>query len=329
MRIVSPRTSTFWWAAAVTALLAIERPTPASANRIIVDQNAVATPGVFTSVQQAINDSGTVAGDEVFVRAGVYREAISLSKNITLACEGPHLVELRNDLGDTIVAAVGAIVTIKGCRITGSGNGIVLRQDCVATILNNVIVGNGVDGIASFRSSPKIGGSVMRNNVITSNSYGIHIDSARCGFNDPCCASVPSVTVENNILYANRSRDRSIECVSSVIVQYNNAIGNATNFYLPGKGSSEFSEDPSFVDPSRADFRLLATSTSRDRGNPTEPDPDGTRNDLGAFGGPDSWGFFPPLDGAGPSISAMSVEPNPVDKGGTVTLRATGRVNVQ
>jgi pectin methylesterase-like acyl-CoA thioesterase len=108
---------------ALVALVAIAWAVPASANRIIVDQNAAGVPGVFTSVQQAINDSGTGAGDEVFVRAGVYREAISLNKDITLTCEGPHLVTLRNDSGSTIVVEIGRTVTIKGCTITGSGHG--------------------------------------------------------------------------------------------------------------------------------------------------------------------------------------------------------------
>jgi hypothetical protein len=87
---------------------------------------------------------------------------------------------------------------------------------------------------------------------------------------------------------------------------------------------------PGFVSPNTGDYRLLSNAVGRNRGNPVpaDNDPDGTRNDCGAYGGPGSAGFFPSPEG-GPTIRSMSLFPSSVPKGGTVRLQATGRVNVQ
>jgi hypothetical protein len=46
-------------------------------------------------------------------------------------------------------------------------------------------------------------------------------------------------------------------------------------------------EDCAFVDPLAGDFRLTDDSPCRDAGDPDATDPDGSRADIGAFGGPD------------------------------------------
>ena len=54
--------------------------------------------------------------------------------------------------------------------------------------------------------------------------------------------------------------------------------------------------DPRFLDPASDDYRLAGGSPCRDSGDPdpVHADPDGSRNDLGAFGGPQ--GEWIPLD---------------------------------
>lgn len=48
--------------------------------------------------------------------------------------------------------------------------------------------------------------------------------------------------------------------------------------------------DPAFLDPAAEDFRLDSASPCVDAGSPDEADPDGSRADMGAFGGPNgSW----------------------------------------
>jgi hypothetical protein len=55
-----------------------------------------------------------------------------------------------------------------------------------------------------------------------------------------------------------------------------------------GNDHSSFSADPLFADPAARDYRLGAGSPNTDAGppDPGYADPDGTPNDVGAFGGP-------------------------------------------
>jgi len=53
----------------------------------------------------------------------------------------------------------------------------------------------------------------------------------------------------------------------------------------PAPGTGEINDDPGLVAPDAGDYTLLADSPSIDAGNPDAQfnDPDGTRNDMGAF----------------------------------------------
>jgi hypothetical protein len=60
----------------------------------------------------------------------------------------------------------------------------------------------------------------------------------------------------------------------------------------PDPAEGNLSEDPAFADPEAGDYRLSDESPAVDAGNPEEDmvDTDGTRNDMGAYGGPyGSW----------------------------------------
>ncbi|MFV9644501.1 MAG: hypothetical protein ACNYWU_01640, partial [Desulfobacterales bacterium] len=57
----------------------------------------------------------------------------------------------------------------------------------------------------------------------------------------------------------------------------------------------------------------------------TYNDPDGTRNDMGVYGGPGAASFWPEPAG-GPVVTELSVTPPSVPVGGTLTLKATGKI---
>lgn len=54
----------------------------------------------------------------------------------------------------------------------------------------------------------------------------------------------------------------------------------------PSPGPNHVSADPRFADPAARDFHLGLHSPAIDRGDAALPDPDGSRNDRGAYGGP-------------------------------------------
>jgi hypothetical protein len=75
------------------------------------------------------------------------------------------------------------------------------------------------------------------------------------------------------------------------------------------------------------DFRLTPNSQCRDAGQAGIGwlDPDGTRNDIGAYGGPGAATFYTnPNDG--PIIREVTIDKGMVPKGETFTIRAKGAV---
>lgn len=288
--------------------------TPVWAATLIVDQ---AGSSAYTQVGQAILAASD--GDKIHVLAGLYQEAISLTKDLTLSCEGPDLVTLRNPTGDTIVVQANKVVTVTGCTISGGVNGITLMGGTTAIIGNNVIVANGTHGIRLLNSPLAIG---ITNNVIAFNGGD--------GLSLACNCSGMVVLISNNITASNSGR--GINTVLQATLSYNNVYGNGVGAY--GYGSNpphptDFALNPYFVSQPTGDYRLASNSPCRNAGTPDSAslDPDGTRNDLGAYGGPGSAGFFQSPE-MGPTIRSMSVFPSSVPKSGTITLQATGRANV-
>ena len=93
---------------------------------------------------------------------------------------------------------------------------------------------------------------------------------------------------------------------ASATIDYNDVWGNTENYFefFPA-GEHDISVDPQFVDGGNGNFHLQAGSACVDAGDPAPKfnDPDGSRNDMGAFGGPsapdnitsvESDGFFIP-----------------------------------
>jgi len=149
---------------------------------------------------------------------------------------------------------------ISNCVIYGNGtSGIECIYQSDATIVNNTIFGNGYYGVyCQWNSSP-----VLMNNIVTNNQkYGI-----RCQY-----SSVPPISyndVWNNYLMTPDS------------------TGSNYSDCQPGVG--DISGDPGFVDQGGYNFHLTASSPCVNQGNPDPAynDADGSRNDMGAYGGPE------------------------------------------
>ncbi|OEU84694.1 MAG: hypothetical protein BA865_10850 [Desulfobacterales bacterium S5133MH4] len=139
------------------------------------------------------------------------------------------------------------------------------------------------------------------NNIITSNhQYGIQYYNQRDG------------RLEDNNFSNNNIYDNSVGNTSAVTVS-----STAGNLFI----------DPLFVNPDTADFHLQSASLCIDAGmvSSTYNDPDRTRNDMGVYGGPGAARFWPEPAG-GPVVTELSVTPPSVPVGGTLTLKATGKI---
>ena len=88
-------------------------------------------------------------------------------------------------------------------------------------------------------------------------------------------------------------------------------------------GTGNIDADPLFLDVANGDLHLQAGSPCIDTGDlvATWNDLDGSRNDMGLYGGENSWG------GLGPLVTNMTVTPATVETGGTITIQATAIVD--
>jgi parallel beta-helix repeat protein len=171
-------------------------------------------------------------------------------------------------------------------------SGINCSPDPKPIIRCNIIVYNSNEGIYSqgWNSHPKI-----INNVISKNDGpGIDCSPAR---------GYPEILI-NNIFKDNNDGSVSLydsSWVEEIFMAYNNTWENYYIAYYckspslsvpftPQPGTGEISVDPLFRDPDKYDFRLKDGSQCIDKGDPAAEynDPDGTRNDMGCYGGPDS-----------------------------------------
>ena len=183
---------------------------------------------------------------------------------------------------------------IVGCGAAG----IYCQQKSIinTTIVNNTIVANVSDGVYLYHhEGPSIG--IVAGNIIASNGgRGLYMSGYWGGF-------------EKYISYNDI---------------YSNAGGNYSGC---SAGEGDISEYPQFIDQTTGDYALEVTSPCINTGRRGDPynDPDGTRNDMGAYGGPDCASFWPYPSGT-PIITNLSATPTSVPKGSSITINATGEI---
>lgn len=188
--------------------------------------------------------------------------------------------------------------------------GMVLGPAASVVIERNVVQGNSGDfeGGIVVSQIPASGKAEIRNNLVLSNTSGIASGAGITVWNSnalvvnntvagnfggqPANAgirfdSLSRGDVRNNIVYGND--EYGIDAPSTVKVAYNDVYMHSKSSYSGGatSGIGGIAVDPLFVNAATGDYRLKSGSIAINAGDPsvTYLDKDGTRNDMGAFGG--------------------------------------------
>ena len=222
----------------------------------------------------------------------------------------------------------GGASNIRGNRIAGNsadsdgGISIVsLSTGSQVILANNLIASNSGDflsgsGISAYQSSVRI-----INNTIAGNSggsqpgYGVY------------ASGTGIVEIRNNIVVQNG--EYGVCAPATAVLAYNDVYGhsvaNDCNGTVPGTGS--MSVDPMFADPAHGDFHVRPGSPTIDAGDPAAPfnDPNGTRNDMGAYGGPQPFSDDPTP--ALVSVSPLSAVQPEGNTGSTAFTFSVARTN--
>jgi RHS repeat-associated protein len=232
--------------------------------RIVID--ATAPPGGNGTPANPYNTitSGIATahyGDTIRVRAGSYRENISLPRGINLVGASANITVIEGEgKGDVITAAHNTTIegfTIKGSGPSGAGISIIedsLYPGCTCNIRNNIITAN-YNGILLRNIW---GGSRIVNNTIVRNSgSGVFFDYSY-------------VSPTNNLITNN---NYGIYCTNRSYpgMYYNNVWGNNLNYSgtsNPTGKNGNISSDPLLVDVGSDNYHLKLGSPCIDTGNP-------------------------------------------------------------
>jgi parallel beta-helix repeat protein len=303
-------------------------------------------PGDYPTIQQGID--AAVSGDIVLVASGHYLERIALKAGVTVQGAGEELsvIDGGGSSGDVVSAIGNAIqndTKLKGFTVTGAingggmpgGSGVFCNSGAAPEIANNRFEGNDFGVVTWNGSNPSV-----HNNVVEHNTFeGIDISSDPTVINNTIAFNATGIddgggygpVVMDNIV-TNNSRYGVYAVGLQPQLTYNDAWGNDTNYRncTPGIGSD--SADPAFVDTATRDFHLQPGSPCINAGNPAAQynDPDGTRNDMGAYGGPGAPALLPQATLLVPQMNELRAGPatsvlagfNVAMNGSTITSQA-------
>ncbi len=277
-----------------TLLLLLALATSASARIRYVDPAGILGK---QSIQAVINDC--VDGDTVRILEGSYPENIVIPLNIVVQGAGAENTFLHSSTGYTCTITSGKIMWL---TISGSVSAVSMQA---ATVTNCIIEGCGGDGIDIAGNGASVVNCIILGNGVSGIAGGIA--------GDPSGTSVFSVT--NCILIDNKQNsihgDYSQSGSERYCIEFNNASGA-----WGMKQVSCLSSDP--VLASNGTWHLSSGSPCIDAGDPTLLDLDGTRSDIGYYGGPDA-PLMPYI--APPQFPAGSLQAD-----GTIQFNLTGKV---
>lgn len=271
--------------------------------------------GDYDTIGEAITNA--FQDDIVEVYAGHYEETVVIDSNLTLKGMGPQKVIIDSP-ADGITVNDNRSATISGFSITAANNCIKLNFNVNAVIKNNCLVDCGNDGI--WVCGPGGGGATaatITNNTIAYNG-GDGIEQS--------CNNYNASFIKNNIIY--RNSNCGINRLNGTVTNsFNDVYQNTDNYCNCTAHATDISDPPGFLNLPIGNCILQSASPCVNAGSPglAEFDPDGSRNDMGAYGGYSSASFWPYPAGA-PIITILNATPTSVPKGSPINIEATGEV---
>lgn len=306
-----------------TLIVAPGESIQAAINAASVGETVVVDPGTYHEnirLRTGVNVVG--AGQTATILQGLGNSNVVTAINVTDArMEGFKIIGSGSDPNLAGVNISGGSVEFSRNWIYGNINGIRIQSSSSAIIRNNLIERNGSTtdaylnyGISCLSSTPLIannlvmntrgaalyfawadstGAQVINNTIVDSADYGVW------------CYNGANVTIKNNIIARNNT-GISASYGAAPLISFNNVFGSTWLNYNPqfggvaAPGPGDISLDPLFDTASVPPFHLSYASPCINAGdpNPLYNDIDGSRNDMGAFGGPSGL-----LGGIGPIVT--------------------------
>ena len=308
-------------------------------NSIYVDQTG--KNNAYKTINEGIQAAYENSINEVRVGPGVYYENIEITFKLKLIGSGPNFTTIDSSQNiedvskDAItVDVVDLPVLISGFTITSIADGIKLIANNVKFTVQNCIIVGCSNGIYLYRlKNPGI--TLINNTIFSNKANGIYFE-IDC-YKDNYCYDPGTSIIIGNIISNNGQYGIYHQCVEPQQLDYNNVSNNNSGNYniryinngwidFPA-GPNDINVGPAFINENNGNFTLKSNSGCKDKGvyGASYNDPDGSRNDIGAYAGPNSALFWPyPVEG--PTIKDLNVIPSSIPKGGKLSIKAKGQI---
>ena len=291
-------------------LLAFNFINTSQSKTLIVDELG---NGGYTTIREAV--AAAANGDVILIRPGNYSGAV-IDRDLNLVGSGPQHTYISGGLE---ISIPNIFLSVNSLTLSNPlGHGILFKQngDSNLNVINCIITNCGQNGVdyGSSGGPNFIGSFVIRNSVFNKCENAIFMTEP---FNEHGAISVQSCIFTRNQV------GMSLH-IGTELHDYNLFFDNDTDIEGGSRSENEIVlMDPKFVDIETGNFVLQSDSPAINAGPMTPAtlqDPDGTRNDIGAYGGP-AVAFWPYIVG-GPVISELKVTPTSVPRGGTIQIEA-------
>jgi len=233
-------------------------------------------PDDFEKIQDAINASRD--GDTVRVRPGRYEEGLLIyKKNIRLeSSDGPEQTTILTDRYADGITVFGSSVKVRGFSVSGAWNGISLSDGSIATISNCIIYDKGLN--------PEL----RINGVVWVDAQECHIRNCLFLHCDRAIKRQYAIgSVFNNMFIDNVVGIYQQSLYQNWIqYDYNLFFDNQLDYKHCDPAPNDINQDPLFLN---GDRHLQPNSPALDAGHPGITDKDGSRSDIGIYGGPDAY----------------------------------------
>ena len=228
----------------------------------------------FPTIGHAVNATYGGRGDTIYVLPGQYTESVTLKPHTSLlGHRGAYHGHVHSDTVDPAITASDGCV-VRRLTVTEGSEGTALHAlaNASVTATNLVLHGSGTGLWAASGANVHL----LNNTIFRNGEHGARVE-----------AGATLATLKQNLFVEN---DVGLYCAEDGLESYshNGYFDNEQNLHGAGHHDTDILADPGFVDPDSLNFHLRANSPMRDAGDPDASlnDPDGSRSDLGADGGP-------------------------------------------